>query len=243
MQKNKIRKTCSLISMLLFPITINYLSPYLIIQGSFFGIVSGSFLVFVSLFITSLIFGRAFCSWFCPAGGIQSVARTIQDKKTKPRMNKIKYIIWIPWVLTIIIGFITAGGIHEINPIFMTDYGISVSSIYNYLIYLPVVTLILIPSLFVGKHAFCHSLCWISPWMVLGCKLKEQTKFASYRLVANKEACISCKKCSSVCPMSIEVMDLVRQEKGMYHSECILCGECVQACPKDVLQLKIARPQ
>jgi hypothetical protein len=42
MKRQKIRKTIQLVSMLLFPVTLNYFSPYLIIQGSLEGVLAGS---------------------------------------------------------------------------------------------------------------------------------------------------------------------------------------------------------
>lgn len=42
---------------LLFPVVINYLSPYIIIDGAAAGIVNGSFLVFIGLFVSSLFVG------------------------------------------------------------------------------------------------------------------------------------------------------------------------------------------
>ena len=45
MNRQNLRKLLLMISMLLFPITIWYMSPYLIIQGAMEGIVSGSFIV------------------------------------------------------------------------------------------------------------------------------------------------------------------------------------------------------
>lgn len=59
MTRQGIRKTLLLISFLLFPITIYYLSPALIIQGAAEGIAVGSFVVFGLMFISSLILGRA----------------------------------------------------------------------------------------------------------------------------------------------------------------------------------------
>lgn len=42
MKRQNIRKLILIISMLLFPVTIWYMSPYLIIQGAMEGIVTGS---------------------------------------------------------------------------------------------------------------------------------------------------------------------------------------------------------
>ena len=69
MRRQKVRKTLLFISMLLFPVTLNYLSPYLVIRGGFEGVVSGNALLFAGLFLSSLFFGRAYCGWLCPAGG------------------------------------------------------------------------------------------------------------------------------------------------------------------------------
>lgn len=59
MKRQQVRNGILLASMLLFPVTINYLSPYLIIDAAGQGIINGSFIVFIGLFLTSLVFGRA----------------------------------------------------------------------------------------------------------------------------------------------------------------------------------------
>ncbi|KWX89501.1 4Fe-4S ferredoxin, partial [Paenibacillus riograndensis] len=90
MRKQTLRKTLLLLSMLLFPVTLNYFSPYLIIQGSFAGIATGSCLLFAALFGSSLWFGRAFCSWVCPAGGLQDTGSRGVKKPAGSRQNLIK---------------------------------------------------------------------------------------------------------------------------------------------------------
>jgi ferredoxin-type protein NapH len=79
-RRQKIRKAIILISFLLFPITINYFSPYIIIDGAAQGIIAGSFITFVLLFIVSLFLGRAFCGWVCPGAGIQEFCFTVNLK-------------------------------------------------------------------------------------------------------------------------------------------------------------------
>ncbi len=63
----QIRMDMPLFTFLLFPVVMNFLSPYVIIDRAFQGIVAGSFLVFGGLFISSLFSGRLWCSWACPA--------------------------------------------------------------------------------------------------------------------------------------------------------------------------------
>lgn len=83
MKRQNIRKMILIISMLLFPITVWYLSPYLIIQGAMEGIVTGSFVVFISLLILSIFFGRLFCSWICPVGCLQECLANVNNKNPK----------------------------------------------------------------------------------------------------------------------------------------------------------------
>ncbi|WP_241423274.1 4Fe-4S binding protein [Candidatus Contubernalis alkaliaceticus] len=83
MKRQSIRKTLILISFLLFPITIYYLSPYLIILGALEGIAAGSFVFFALLFVFSLFLGRAYCGWLCPGGGLQECCQIVSTRKAK----------------------------------------------------------------------------------------------------------------------------------------------------------------
>ena len=72
MKRQQFRKGLTYFSFLLYPITMFYFSPYLIISAASEGLASGSFIIFTSLFISSLFFGRAFCGWMCPGAGMQN---------------------------------------------------------------------------------------------------------------------------------------------------------------------------
>jgi ferredoxin-type protein NapH len=50
------------------PVTINYFSPYVIIDGASQGIVNGSFISFTLMFLSALFVGMLWCGWACPAG-------------------------------------------------------------------------------------------------------------------------------------------------------------------------------
>ncbi len=62
--RQKKRLIFQLLFFLLFPLTIWYFSPYLIIMGATEGIATGSFFTFIGLFVSALFFGRFFCSRF-----------------------------------------------------------------------------------------------------------------------------------------------------------------------------------
>jgi ferredoxin len=75
----------------------------------------------------------------------------------------------------------------------------------------------------------------MAPFMVLGTKVSDCLKIPRLHLVANRNGCIGCKKCSDKCPMSLDVKEMV-ESGSMKNTECILCGECIDNCPKKVIE-------
>lgn len=235
MKRQNLRKLLLIISLLLFPITMWYMSPYLIIQGALEGIVSGSFIVFCCMLVGSLFFGRLFCSWICPMGGMQECLAQVNGKPAKQGWrNYIKYVIWGVWIMAVILCFILGKKRISVDFLYMTDHGISVSEIFNYVIYYGVIFLVLIPTVIGGKRLFCHYFCWMAPFMAIGTKVRQLLHLPGVHITSSKEKCISCKKCDKACPMGLKVSDLVSGEKS-FGTECIQCGACVDNCPKKVL--------
>lgn len=233
--RQQIRLGVLLTTFLLFPIVMNFLSPYVIIDGAFQGIVSGSFLLFGGLFISSLFVGRLWCSWACPAAGLQEVAFAVNDRKVRgKRLNWIKWVIWVLWIGVIVMGFITAGGFTKVDPLHLTESGISVDAPQKYIIYYFVIVIVFGLAVFVGRRAFCHAGCWMSPFMILGRKLRNLANTPALRLTAETEKCTNCKRCTRNCPMSLDVNAMV-QAQNMENAECILCGMCIDNCPESVI--------
>lgn len=239
MKRQKIRKTIIMISFLLFPITIWYFSPYLIIQAAMEHIINGSFIVFVTMLVLSMFLGRVWCGYLCPVGGLGECLSRINDNPVKQGWrDKIKYVIWTLWIIAVIITFILGKSDVTINPFYMTNHGISVSEIYNYIIYYGVLFLMVLPALLHGKRAACHYICWMAPFMVIGSTIGRFLHLPQLHIEADKDACVSCRKCNQACPMGLDVRKMV--ESGTNHkcSECVLCGACVDNCPKKVLKYK-----
>jgi len=232
--RQKVRKGIILFTLLLFPAIFYYFSPYLIIMGVSEGVISGSFIVFVILFLSALFLGRGFCAWFCPIAGIQEVSFLVRDKKVNNKYNWIRYIIWVPWISIIIYMAVTAGGFRKADFLYQTTYGFSISDVYALFIYLIVVVVTIILSFAVGRRALCHYVCWMSPFMIGGRKLRNLFKWPSLRLKAEKDKCIDCMTCTKNCPMSLDVNTMVKSGR-VENSECILCGTCIDNCKKNVI--------
>ena len=239
-KRQKVRNGLMLFWFLLFPITIFYFSPVLIIQGAFNGILVGSAIVFIVQFISAIFFGRLFCGWVCPAGGLQDVCLTVNDKKAPNKLNWIRYTIWIPWIGIIVWGFLNAGTI-KTNFLYQIENGISIDQPLKYIVYFFFVFLIVALSYFTGKRSFCHYVCWMSPFMIFGEYTAKFLHIPYLKLATKSSDCKACGKCSKSCPMSLDVQQLVLASNAIRHSECILCGRCANGCTLKVITYKFMR--
>lgn len=239
-RRQRIRKAAILISFILFPIILNYFSPYVIIDAASQGIVNGSLIVFAAMFVSSLFLGRAWCGWVCPAGGLQEAATGINNGAFKTgKRDWIKWFIWVPWVAGVAAAAVSAGGFRKVDFFHLTDGGVSVTHPLQYITYLLVVTVFLGLAVVMGRRAGCHTICWMAPFMILGRKLRNTVAWPSLRLAASPSNCRDCLKCVTNCPMSLDVHGMVRKAQ-MEHSECILCGTCVDHCGQDAIKFSFS---
>jgi ferredoxin-type protein NapH len=89
--RQKLRKGLILSFFFLFPAIFYYLSPVVIIQSTLDGVVNGSFIMFLLMFFSALVLGRAYCGWACPGAGCQEAIFLARDKK----VTKGDYTKWI----------------------------------------------------------------------------------------------------------------------------------------------------
>ena len=101
-KRQRIRKGMVILAFLTFPVTMNFLSPYVIVDGAMNGVVNGSLVMFGLMFASSLFLGRAWCGWVCPGGGIQEIVEPVNRRPVNgKRIDWIKWAIWIPWITLI----------------------------------------------------------------------------------------------------------------------------------------------
>ncbi len=234
-KRQKIRAGIILFSFFLFPAIYYYLSPVVIIRASLNGIVNGSFIVFLLMFISSLFLGRAYCGWLCPAGGCQEAIFKARDKRVT-KGDAIKWWIWVPWIGAIVVVAIMAGGYHTIDFFYETSHGLSIGNLQTLITYyIVLLVLIVFPAFIFGKRSFCHHLCWMAQFMIIGRKIRNRFGWPSLQLQAEPEKCRHCHTCVQNCPMSLPVEAMVDRLQ-MEHTECILCGTCVDGCGEDAIQ-------
>jgi polyferredoxin len=233
-RRQKTRKGIILFSFFLFPAVFYYLSPVLIVQASAKGIINGSFVLFLLMFISSLFLGRAYCGWVCPGAGCQEAIFLARDRKVR-RGDYLKWLIWVPWIGAIALLAIRAGGYTRVDFFYMTTHGISIGGTQSVITYFIVLLLLIVmPAFVVGKRSFCHHLCWMAPFMITGRRIRNHLNWPSLQLRSNPEACKHCHTCAEHCPMSLPVEDMV-QGASMENAECILCGTCVDGCKEGAI--------
>ncbi|HYF82450.1 MAG TPA: 4Fe-4S binding protein [Clostridia bacterium] len=237
MKNQKIRRFILLLSFILLPATLNYFSPYLIIEGLFEKVIGGAFVIWLLFLLSSLVFGRAACSYVCPYGGLQMLIDKFHGKSLKQIawLRWFKYGLGVIWISAIIVPLVLVGGQKQFNMLYMTENFVSVDHWGKLIFYYMLITILAIMPFILGKRAVCHYLCPMSILTITGSKLSNCLNTPSLHLTVRKDKCIKCGKCNKACPMSLDVMGMV-QKGNMRNTECILCGECCSACGCGVLR-------
>lgn len=225
-----------LFSFFIFPAIFYYLSPVLILEASGEGVINGSFIVFMGLCIGALVFGRGYCGWVCPAAGCQEAMFLARNKRIT-RGDLVKWMIWVPWMAAIAVLAVRAGGYREIDFFYRTTGGLSIGDVQSFRAYLIVLLLLIVlPGYLAGRRSFCHHLCWMAPFMIIGRWLRNLGKWPSLRLAAESAKCVHCHRCTEHCPMSLPVEGMVEKNR-VEHKECILCGTCADCCQEKAIAL------
>lgn len=228
--RQKFRRALIVGFFLLLPITLNYYSPYLMTQGTAERVATFSLVFWATVFLTSLVLGRAFCGWACPFNGLQTAWERISDKPTKQvrYLRWIKYVLWAAWAGGVAALAVAAGGWQRFDPLYMTEGGVSVTDAGNLITYYMLVGVTLLPALH-GKRGFCHYYCPFGVWGIVGARIGRLLRSPMLRLRVDAAACTECRSCDKACPMSLPVSAMVARSDG-FHTECTLCGSCVDSC-------------
>ncbi len=87
----------------------------------------------------------------------------------------------------------------------------------------------------VGTYFWFSGRVWCRFACPLAALMNIYTRFSRFRIFAEKEKCISCNVCTSVCHQGIDVMNFANKGLPMEDPQCVRCSACVQSCPTGVL--------
>jgi len=242
-KRQTIRKLILLASFSVFPITVIYLAPAPPIMSLRAGVINLSVVVIVSIFLSGFFFRRFFCGWICPGAGCQLVSGALNNKPVERRMtNWVQIIMVVVWVLVLISTFIIYGSAsielgHPGSGRFAT------SEIRYFLPYIPVVLFMFGFVLLFGRNGFCHRGCWINPIISASTYIGRRLRFPSLHVAVHRhEDCEECSECNQVCPMSIDVRNII-EKRGIFPNNCVQCGACVDFCPEGFLKFRLSSEQ
>jgi len=164
-----------------------------------------------------LLFGRGWCGYACWTAMVLDFLPYKTPQGPRKSISWLRYVTFAAsFVFVAALLFACAGNIERIM------FWAFVAG--NVLYYASGIALAFA---FKDNRAFCKYLCPITVF------LKPVSYFSLIRVTCDKDKCISCGKCISVCPMDVDMTDNSRRRKN--GTECILCLECTKACPKNAL--------
>ena len=234
LSRQTIRKAILVVSFLLIPVTLFYISPIVILMGAAKGIATGSMLLFAALAVLSLGVSRARCGWLCPMGAWQEICSPVMKRRVDGRRDRVKYGVTVLWLVLIAYLFIGAGGILAVDPLYGTVNGLSITSFETLMIAGFIFLGIFAVAFVMGRRGFCRVVCPIAALMIVGRKIRNAVGWPALQLAADAGRCIDCERCSKACPMGLDVHGRVK-EGQMESTECILCAACADACPEGAI--------
>lgn len=164
-----------------------------------------------------LIFGRGWCGYACWTAMVLDFLPYKTPQHPRKKIGWIRYITFATSLVFVAALFLA----HVGNLERIMFWAFLVGNILYYLVG------IFLAFAFKDNRVFCKYICPITVF------LKPMSYFSLFRITCDKEKCISCSKCKTVCPMEVDMTDNSRGRKN--GTECILCMECVKACPKKAL--------
>jgi len=206
------------------------------------GVLNAGFIFWMLVIISVLLFGRAFCGWFCWFGGyLELVEWSITDKfKIKlPRIMPL-YLAAIPFValfakiygsllLKWLQGFPAAFtfNLADSEPWGGQQTGLSI--LITAILYGPVLLYVF------SRHAWCRYLCPI------GALLKIFNRIGIGKVKLVNENCNGCGKCNRVCEMQVDVLGNLRSHGQVNSNDCIRCLKCTDECPRGAIAFQMLR--
>jgi len=184
--------------------------------------------------IATLLFGRFYCGWICPATFIYELNDNLAAWLRKAGLpvsrrkldRRIKYVVLVVGLaLSVYFGTVMFGSIYPPAIIGREIYyaialgGFGAGAVFF--------ILTLLFDLMVSRRGFCRYVCpGGALYSLLG-------RYRLFRIKRNVETCNDCAKCNVVCQFGL---DPLQDDFGM---ECNNCTACIAVCPTDALSFTV----
>jgi polyferredoxin len=207
---------------------------YWVVSGVFNLIHPSGLVILLIVLGTAIFLKRGFCSWVCPFGLLTEYLNRIHHFIFKKNikvsrwldtpLRSLKYLLlsYFLWVILVrmdssSLEVFIYGPYNRVADIKMLHFFSDISR-FAFFTLLSLLTLSLLV-----RNFWCRYLC---PY---GALLGALSLFCIFKVHRNEATCTSCKKCTRVCPVDIQVHSVTR----VFSDECHACLNCVNACPEE----------
>lgn len=224
------------------PIAAAYVAPAYFLRGLMPYPTTPGFLIGIFLYwlISVLLFGRAFCSWLCPFGGIDDFFSQL-SKRARLSLKNLERE-WLNYRM--VFFFLLVGGAVLLGKAIFDEWICPIQAFYTppmvhnskgifkafvitggaliFLVVLPILT---------KKRFFCTYLC------PLGGINGYFGVLSPFQVKKDHARCIGCLECERKCPLLVKFN--AQGFKGDLMADCTRCGECIDVCDDRALSYSI----
>ena len=175
----------------------------------------GALTIVIGIVLGTVLFGRFYCSVFCPFGLLQDVIGFLARRKSTEMKDfrKIRFSIAGVTYGLLLSGW--SGGFLLLDP--YSNFG-RIFAVFSIGGLIPLIVITILASW--KRRLYCTAVCPV------GTLLGIPAKFSVFQL-AFRGKCVKCRTCVKFCPAGC--IDL---EKGKIDNErCIRCMNCISRCP------------
>lgn len=184
--------------------------------------------------LLTLVFGRFFCGWICPATFLYELADNVSLMFNRSDRSRLKiriprstryYILGFGIIISAIVGFSLFSMLYP--PAIIAREIFYVIALGGFSLGILFFLLTIVFDLLVTRRGFCRYLCpGGALYSLLG-------RFRVLRIQRKAEQCNDCEKCNAVCQFHLA------PQQDQFGADCNNCTACIQSCPTNALSLTV----
>jgi len=192
------------------------------------------YIVLLVLIVSTLLFGRLYCSVVCPLGVMQDLFGWLgrQQKRNRysysPEKRWLRYSVLVVFLVCLIAGFAPVTTMLE--P--YSAYGRIVNAYWFRSVLTAVVALLtlVIPAWLAWRNGrtYCNTICPV------GTLLSFFARFSLMRVQVDESKCNKC----SLCERNCKAAAIDSKNGKVDYTRCVVCGDCLDKCKHDALHYK-----
>jgi ferredoxin-type protein NapH len=184
--------------------------------------------------VMTLVFGRFFCGWICPATFLYELNTNLSAVLFRAGLpigqqhfdRRLKYLVLVSGlILSATTGSVLVAAIYP--PAILGReiyYAIALGGFGAGAVFF---VLTLLFDLLVARRGFCRYVCpGGALYSLLG-------RYRLFRIQREVKSCNDCAKCSAICEFGLDPM------RDGFGQECNNCTACIAICPTDALTFKM----